>query len=48
MVGGLSREIESLLRQSSDTTLGLRDTVAALAEAGQFKDHPLSFSDCSK
>jgi len=33
MVGGLSREIENLLRQSSDTTLGLRDSVAALAEA---------------
>ncbi len=33
MVGGLSREIENLLRQSSETTLGLRDTVAALAEA---------------
>jgi len=33
MVGGLSREIENLLRQSSDTTLGLRESVAALAEA---------------
>jgi uncharacterized coiled-coil DUF342 family protein len=33
MVGGLSREIENLLRQSSDTTLGLRDSVASLAEA---------------
>ncbi|MEA2263188.1 MAG: hypothetical protein QOJ51_6013, partial [Acidobacteriaceae bacterium] len=33
MVGGLSREIENLLRQSSETTLGLRDTVAALAES---------------
>jgi ABC-type transporter Mla subunit MlaD len=33
MVGGLSREIENLLRQSSDTTVGLRDSLAALAEA---------------
>jgi hypothetical protein len=33
MVGGLSREIGNLLRQSSETTLGFRDTVAALAEA---------------
>ncbi len=33
IVGGLSREIENLLRQSSETTLGLRDSVAALAEA---------------
>jgi hypothetical protein len=33
IVGGLSREFENLLRQSSDTNLGLRDTVAALAEA---------------
>jgi hypothetical protein len=33
MVGGLSREIENILRQSSETTAGLRDSVAALAEA---------------
>jgi hypothetical protein len=33
IVGGLSREIENLLRQSSETTLGLRDSVTALAEA---------------
>jgi hypothetical protein len=33
MVGGLSREIENLLRQSSDTTLGLRQSLDALAEA---------------
>ena len=33
MVGGLSREIENLLRQSSETTLGLRNSVSALAEA---------------
>jgi hypothetical protein len=33
MVGGLSREIENLLRQSSDTSVGLRDSLAALAEA---------------